>query len=99
MSSITKYITRFLLLLAILIPCQSWSQSGLLAIGQIDEIGSKHIIITDSKFKMSPTVKVILINKKPGQLNDLKKGDFVKLTLFKINNVKYVDTINILSEL
>lgn len=96
MKKMTKYLSKCLVLLIILTPVLSWSQEQQLAIGQINQISSNYIIVRDIGFKMLPTVKVFLNNKKPGKLKDAKKGDFVRLSLLKINKVKYVDSITIL---
>ncbi len=98
MSTILKFPSKFLIIFLLLTPFPLWSQETLLAIGQIDDIGSNYITITDSRFEILSTVKVFLLDNKSGELADLKIGDFVKLSLLKMDNIKYVDTINILSE-
>lgn len=94
-----KQLLKLLVVSVLLIPNLAWSQSGLLANGIIDKVGSSFITISDSRFKLLPTVKVILKDKKPGKVSDLKKGDFVKLELLKVNKRKQVDTIRVVSEL
>jgi len=89
-----KNLVKSLVLLTFLLPNLSWSQNDLLAIGQIDEVGSNYIIITDSKFKILPTAKVYLGDKKLGRMENLSKGDFVKLSLLKINQINQVEAIH-----
>ncbi len=93
-----KRVIVLLICLLSMTPLASWSQSELLANGQIDEVGSNYIVITDSKYKTLSVVKVFLANKKPGQMTDLKKGDFVKLKLLKIDKVDYIEAIQVVLE-
>jgi len=89
-----KKLVKSSILLAFLLSNPAWSQNDLLAIGEIDEIGSNYVIITDSKFKILPTAKVYLGDKKPGRMENLNKGDFVKLYLLKINRIEQVEAIH-----
>ncbi len=92
-----KNMFKILALSLILSPLSSWASSNLIANGKIEEISSNHIIITDTRFKILPTVKVFLDGKKPLRLQDLKKGDFVRLHLLNINNTDQVEKINMLT--
>jgi len=98
MNTYTKTLSRLLLLFCCLTPFSLWAQGALLANGIIDKIGTDKIIITDSDFKLLATTKVILPHNKKGQIKDLKTGDFVSLSLIKIDHIEYVDTITVLPE-
>jgi hypothetical protein len=61
--------------------------------GFVNEISSDYIQLNDQFFRISPTVKVILENGKPGTLGMIKPKDSVKVKVITINKRYLVDTI------
>lgn len=64
--------------------------------GQIESIQNNSMKVSDRMYKISPTVKIILMNKKPGKISDLGSNTFVGIDLIIINNKTLVDTIHVL---
>ncbi len=80
--------------------CQAQAQAPVFyeVIGNISSLDNNLIRINDRVLKISPTVKVILKNKRPGNLSDLGSNDFVGIDLITINNKLLIDTIYILPQ-
>ena len=64
--------------------------------GQVLKISSSYVNINDTQFRMSPTVKVKKADQTPGKLIDIKKGDYIEISVEKINKRAVVDSIIIL---
>ena len=68
------------------------------AMGHINLLAPDRIILGDFELRLTSTTKVTLLDNKPGEMADLKLGDFVGATLITINNRHMVDAIFILAE-
>ena len=66
------------------------------ASGEILELSSNHINVGDLAFRLSPTVKVQILENEKASTNDLKVGDYVGLKLIKFNGRQMVDSIRYL---
>ncbi len=64
--------------------------------GRVGFIDKDRIIINDMSFRLSPTLKVILPNKKTGKLGDVTLKKLVGLKTIKLSKRTLVDTIYIL---
>jgi hypothetical protein len=99
MITITKQLTKYWILsVLLLVSNPSWSQEEFNANARVrlEDVGPNFIIIRDTRHATFSTVKVFLPNNKPGRMQDLKKGDFVNVTLLKVGKVEYADTIRLL---
>ncbi len=95
MSRNLKQLAKGLVLLVCLSPLVSWSQNASLAIGTIEQVSSNTILIGETRFKVLPTAKIYLANKKEGSLENLSKGDYIRADLLKINRVNQIETVYI----
>ncbi len=66
--------------------------------GEILQINSKFINVSDSYYPLLSAVKVQLSKKSKGSVSNLKKGDLVRLMLLKIDKKYYVDSIWLISQ-
>ena len=65
--------------------------------GHIDMINNTQVIVSDMRYKLSPTLKIRLRDNKTGNLSDLQKGDFVGISLLRLDRTNIlVDTIQVL---
>lgn len=92
-----SYLYSFLIVFSSIV----WSTNGQTqafyeVIGQIESIQSNTMKISDRVYRISPTVKVILKNKKSGKISDLASNTFVGINLITINNQALIDTIYVL---
>lgn len=65
--------------------------------GEISSVNRSFIHLNDTQFRLSPTVKVTREDKKPTTLLQVKKGDYVMISLHNINKKKLVDSIIVLN--
>ena len=91
-----KHILSSLIISLLLTFPTAYAAFMLIEVGQVSSINNNSITIDDAQFRISPTVKVITSEKKKGALNDVQKGDFVRISVIKFNRRKLVDTIDIL---
>ena len=66
--------------------------------GQLSEITRTHIFAGDLRYKLLPTVKVVLKSGKRGKLEQLSKGDNISMKILTLDKKSYVDTITQLPE-
>ena len=64
--------------------------------GEVGSINRSFIHLNDTQFRLSPTVKVSREDKKPTTLLQVKKGDYVLISLHKMNKKQLVDSIVVL---
>jgi len=96
MKHLLKLLIRNLPWLCLIVSFSASSQVILDEEGEIYQVNNSSININDTSFRISPTVKVFISPKKKGYLSSLKRGDYVRILVEKINKVEYVDTIFIL---
>lgn len=103
MSYIGKTMSRLSLILMLLLPCYTSTvqaaESSFQTVGEILSLNRAAINVGDHLFPIIPTVKVSIPGNKKAGLNDLKKGDLVRIVVQKYNDKFYVDTIYYLSAL
>ncbi len=92
---ISKHVN---LIAAVLFSISFFSAGAVQAISLVDsgfvnEIDRDFIQLNDQHFRISPTVKVILKNRKPGTIDMIKPNDWVKVKVITINKRDLVDKI------
>ncbi len=90
-----KNVLKRLIILVCLTPVLSSAQNASLAIGTVEEVRSNSVLIGESLYKILPTAKIYLANKKEGSLENIKRGDYVRADLLKFNRVNQIEAIYI----
>ena len=84
-----------IILLVVLLSPNALAEAFLIQEGPLMELSRTHLNINDSKYRISPTVKVILKSKLMARLDDLSVGDYIEASIIKIGDNLLVDTIQI----
>ncbi len=89
-----------MMVLQLITPLYAADMSRVNVIGRIDVLGGNSITVNDMKFALSPTLKVIRKNNKPGTTDDLMRGKFVKLKFIGLGQGKnLVDSIYLIDRI
>lgn len=90
---------RTLLVLCLLAPLTTMAQDLIYDEGKILKISNSMINLSDVAYKISPVVKVRLLKNKPGQISDLKVGNYAIVSITQIGKKQFVDTIQVVETL
>ena len=96
MIALNKSLKYSLALSLLLLAAGTQAKPILIEQGQVMSISNNSVSINDTQFRMSPTVKVKKADQTPGKLIDIKKGDYIEISVEKINKRAVVDSIIIL---
>ncbi len=91
--NMTALTTRKLMLVFLLFSPGLTADVYFEEMGKLSSISSTHIVAGDLQYKLLPTVKVFLENRRAGSINQLERGDDLRLKIMVINNKPMVDTI------
>ncbi|MCK4709236.1 MAG: hypothetical protein KAU21_11515, partial [Gammaproteobacteria bacterium] len=80
-----KNILSKLLLVFLFTPLTLSAQVFYQMYGNVAEITNTTISISDGRITLSPTVKIVLEEEKKGRLEDIKKGDRVRILVLKLD--------------
>ena len=92
---ILTYLRSCTLLLLVVLSPNALAEAYLIQEGPLMELSRTHLNINDSKYRISPTVKVILKSNLVARLDDLSVGDYIEASIIKIGDSIMVDTIQI----
>jgi|GEM_PF-3412350 len=65
------------------------------AFGTIQQIDRKQLVLSDRKFHIMASTKVVLSDQKNGELSDLQPGQVVGIKVLKLDNKRLADTIEV----
>ena len=89
-------IFRTLLLLSLLSPLAVSAQTLISDEGKILRVSNTMLNLSDAAYAVSPTVQVRLLNNNPGQISDLKVGDYARVSVFKVGTKLTIDSIQLI---
>lgn len=95
MKSLLKPAIALLLLLPLSVSAEIYYSIE----GEISDINDKAISLDDGYYPFLPTIKVIKLNGEPGGIMNLKKGDYIKMTILNMDRKRQVDKIEQIPEL
>ncbi len=88
-----KSFGRNLFLALAFLPFGLAADTYVLETGHLTKITNTHVFAGDLDYKLSPTVKVVLISGKSGSVRQLSKGDYISMKILTLDRKSYVDTI------
>jgi len=96
MMRLSMNMIRKLLLLSLLLPVTALAQNVFHDEGKILRVNNSMINLSDAAYALSPTAQVRLQNNKPGQISDLRVGDYAAVTISRVGKKKLVDSIRVI---
>ena len=99
MMNTMKVLGRCLLMALIVLPLSLSAQFIYSTEGVILEYSNRNINLSDAEYRLLSTTKVLLKDNRRGRLSDLKRGDYARISMIKIDKKRFVDTIQVLEAL
>ncbi len=88
-----KNLSRALILLALFAVPLAQAKLLLITGGEIQSLSNRSMEVGDLSFPLSPTVKVLTAKNKRMRLQDLKRGDTVKVEVHEVAGKRFIDRI------
>ncbi|MCP4186673.1 MAG: hypothetical protein GY763_03620 [Gammaproteobacteria bacterium] len=95
---IMKSLIRNLLFCLAFLPFVLVADVYFVETGQLTKITNKQILVGDLVYKLLPTFKVFLKTGKSGTVEQLKKGDNIRLKILNLDRKYFVESIHQLAD-